>query len=120
MAEHRFVVALTFEKLHNRRARHLRAMVMWEEALRNLPAECPRVDFEEHKTRFRTLQAIARQYAESPHCFGIVKVWRPRVPRDVLPPAIVAARTIRPDGRIAAFEPASGAAECRQVRNRRT
>jgi hypothetical protein len=78
MEEHRFIVALTFEKLHNRRARHLRAMVMREEALRNLPAECPRVDFEEHKTRFRTLQAIARQYAASPHCFGIVKVWRPR------------------------------------------
>jgi hypothetical protein len=37
MEEHRFVIALTFERLHNRRARHLRAMVMWEEALRNLP-----------------------------------------------------------------------------------
>ena len=78
MEEHRFVVALTFEKLNNRRARHLRAMVMREETLRNLPADCPRVDFEEHKTRFRTLQAISRQYAASPHCFGIVKVWRPR------------------------------------------
>jgi hypothetical protein len=77
MEEHRFVVALTFEKLNNRRARHLRAMVMREETLRNLPADCPRVDFEEHKTRFRTLQAISRQYAASPHCFGIVKVWRP-------------------------------------------
>jgi hypothetical protein len=78
MEEHRFVVALTFEKLHNRRARHLRAMVIREEALRNLPADCPRVDFEEHKTRFCTLQAIARQYAASPNCFGIVKVWRPK------------------------------------------
>jgi hypothetical protein len=78
MEEHRFVVALTFEKLHNRRARHLRAMVIREETLRHLPADCPRVDFEEHKTRFRTLQAIAGQYAASPHCFGIVKVWRPR------------------------------------------
>ena len=78
MEEHRFVVALTFEKLHNRRARHLRAMVMLEETLRSLPKDCPRVDFEEHKTRYRTLQAIARQYAASPHCFGIVKVWRPK------------------------------------------
>ena len=60
MDEYRFVVALTYEKLHDRRARHLRAMVMWEPALLNLPEECPRVDFEEHKTRFRTLQAIAR------------------------------------------------------------
>jgi hypothetical protein len=78
MEEHRFVVALTFEKLHDRRARHLRAMVMWDQALLNLPAECPRVDFPEHRTRFRTLQAIARQYREHPERFGIVNVWRPK------------------------------------------
>jgi hypothetical protein len=76
MTEYRFVVALTFEKLHNRRARHLRAMVVWEDMLRKLPAECPRVDVEEHKTRYRTLQAIARQYALHPERFGIVNVWR--------------------------------------------
>jgi hypothetical protein len=79
MEGYRFVIALTFEQLHNRRARHLRAMVMWEEALRNLPRECPLVDVEEHRTRFRTLQAIARQYAARPDCFGIVQVWRPRM-----------------------------------------
>jgi hypothetical protein len=62
MDEYRFVIALTYERLSNRRARHLRGMVMWEEALLNLPVECPRVEKEEHKTRFRTLQAIARQY----------------------------------------------------------
>jgi hypothetical protein len=53
-------------------------MVMWEQALLNLPAECPRVDFEEHKTRFRTLQAIAGQYRQNPERFGVVKVWRPK------------------------------------------
>lgn len=78
MDEFRFVVALTYEKLHNRRARHLRAMVMWEEALLNLPAECPAVDFPEHRTRYRTLQEIARQYRRHPERFGIVKVWRPQ------------------------------------------
>jgi hypothetical protein len=78
MHEYRFVIALTFERLHNRRARHLRAMVMWEEALLNLPADCPRVDFEEHKTRFRTLQAIAKAYRAHPERFGIVKIWRPK------------------------------------------
>ena len=36
------------------------------------------VDFEEHKTRFRTLQAIARQYRTRPERFGIVRFWRPR------------------------------------------
>jgi hypothetical protein len=78
MQEYRFIIALTYEQLSNRRARHLRAMVMWEEALLTLPTECPRVEKEEHKTRFRTLQAIARIYRESPECFGVVKVWRPR------------------------------------------
>ena len=78
MEEHRFVIALTFEQLNNRRARHLRAMVIWEQALLNLPAEMPRVDFEEHKTRYRTLLAVAREYRAYPERFGIVKVWRPR------------------------------------------
>lgn len=78
MQEYRFIIALTYEQLSNRRARHLRAMVMWEDALLSLPAECPRVEKEEHKTRFRTLQAIARQYRKSPECFGVVKMWRPR------------------------------------------
>ena len=78
MNEHRFVIALTFEQLNSRRARHLRAMVMWEPALLNLPDEMPRVDFEEHKTRYRTLQAISRLYRKHPERFGIVKVWRPK------------------------------------------
>jgi hypothetical protein len=78
MDEYRFVIALTYERLTNRRARHLRAMVMWEEGLFNLPAECPRVEQAEHETRFRTLQAIARQYRAHPDRFGIVNVWRPR------------------------------------------
>jgi hypothetical protein len=88
MDEHRFVIALTFEKLHNRRARHLRAMVMWEEALRNLPDECPRVEIEDHRIRFKTLQAIARQYAASPECFGVVKIWRRREANAVSPTAV--------------------------------
>jgi hypothetical protein len=78
MDEFRFVIALTFEKLSNRRARHLRAMVMWEEALLSLPAECPAVDFPEHRTRYRTLQEIAGQYRRNPERFGIVKIWRPK------------------------------------------
>ncbi|MBN8919175.1 MAG: hypothetical protein J0H62_00365, partial [Rhizobiales bacterium] len=77
MQEFRFVIALTFERLHNRRARHLRAMVMWEETLLGLPAECPAVDAPEHRTRYRTLQEIGRQYREHPARFGVVKVWRP-------------------------------------------
>jgi hypothetical protein len=78
MDEFRFVIALTFEQLSTRRARHLRAMVMWEQALLDLPEQMPRVDFEEHKTRYRTLLSIARQYRANPERFGIVKVWRPK------------------------------------------
>lgn len=78
MSEYRFVIALTFEQLHSRRARHLRAMVIWEKALLELPEEMPRVDVEEHKTRYRTLLAISRQYRQHPEHFGIVKVWRPK------------------------------------------
>jgi hypothetical protein len=92
MQEYRFIIALTFEQLSNRRARHLRAMVMWEEALLNLPAECPRVEKEEHKTRFSTLQAIARLYRKSPECFGVVKVWRPREVAALAPGAAYEAR----------------------------
>ncbi len=85
MDEYRFVIALTFERLNNRRARHLRAMVMWEETLRNLPPKCPRVEFKEHETRYRTLQAIARQYALHPERFAIINIWRPRVAQPALP-----------------------------------
>ena len=78
MEEHRFVIALTFEQLNMRRARHLRAMVMLEQMVLNLPEQLPNVDFEEHKTRYRTLLAIKREYRAHPERFGIVKVWRPR------------------------------------------
>jgi hypothetical protein len=78
MEEYRFVIALTYEKLSNLRARHLRAMVMWERSLLNLPADSPRFERKEHQTRFRTLQAIARQYRANPERFGVVNIWRPK------------------------------------------
>jgi hypothetical protein len=78
MDEHRFVVALTFEQLDRRRARHLRALVIYEPMLLTLPETLPRVDYEEHKTRYRTLLSIAKQYRENPERFGVVKVWRPK------------------------------------------
>ena len=46
MNEYRFVIALTYEQLESRRARHLRAMVMWEQELLSLPDTMPRVSFE--------------------------------------------------------------------------
>ncbi len=76
--EHLFVVALTYEQLNNRRARHLRAMVIYEPMLRGLREDMPRVDHEEHKTRYRTLLSISRQYQKHPERFGIVRIWRDR------------------------------------------
>ena len=78
MEEYRFVIALTYEQLSDRRSRHLRAMVMWEQSLLNLPAEFPRFARKEHETRYRTLQAIARQYRANPDRFGVVHIWRPK------------------------------------------
>ena len=76
--EFHFVVALTYEPLSNRRARHLRAMVVYAPMLVALPEEMPEVDHEEHKTRYRTLLAISREYRKSPERFGIVRIWRDR------------------------------------------
>ena len=64
---------------------------MWEPALLGLPDACPQVDFEEHRTRFKTLQAIARQYRENPERFGIVNVWRPKDMAVLAPWALPAA-----------------------------
>jgi len=65
MDEHRFVIALTFEQLDSRRARHLRAMVILERCCSRCRKSCRR-DYEEHKTRYRTLLAIAREYGRIP------------------------------------------------------
>ncbi|MPZ38684.1 MAG: hypothetical protein GEU95_11565 [Rhizobiales bacterium] len=93
MDEYRFVIALTYEQLSNLRARHLRAMVMWEESLLNLPAESPRFERKEHETRFRTLQAIARQYRAHPERFGVVNIWRPKGLYSIAP--VAGGETIR-------------------------
>jgi len=76
--EFRFVIALTYEQLSNRRARHLRAMVMYEPMLRALSGDMPEVDQDDHKTRYRTLLAISREYKKHPERFGIVRIWRDR------------------------------------------
>jgi hypothetical protein len=86
MDEYRFVIALTNEKLNDRRSRHLRAMVMAEDALVNLPEEYPQVETEEHKNRYRTLLAIASQYREHPEWFGIVRIWRRKSDRPARTP----------------------------------
>ena len=94
MEEHRFVIALTFEKLHNRRARHLRAMVMLEETLRGLPrtarGSTGAQDPLSHAAGDRP--PICRK----PNCFGIVKIWRPKL-SVVTMPAIDKAMRFEPD-----------------------
>jgi hypothetical protein len=81
---HRYVVALTFERLRDRRAQHFRVMVINERELLDFPQDGVSVMRPEHETRLRTLRAIARQYKEEharnpdhPERFGILVVWRP-------------------------------------------
>lgn len=93
MDEYRFVIALTYEQLSDRRARHLRAMVMWEQTLLNLPAERPHFARKEHETRYRTLQEIARQYRAHPERFGVVHIWRPKDLYSIAP--VAGGETIR-------------------------
>lgn len=83
MIPHRYVVALTYEKLCDLRAQHFRVMLVREEELLNFP-EMVRFNRPEHATRFETLRAVALQYKEDyalnpiqPERFGILLVWRP-------------------------------------------
>jgi hypothetical protein len=86
MVAHRYVVALTYEKLCDLRSQHFRVMVVREAELLDFP-EKVRVTRPELTTRFETLKAIARQYREDyavnpeqPERFGILLVWRPPAP----------------------------------------
>jgi hypothetical protein len=71
------VLALTYEKNIPGRDQHFRCMMVWEEALKALPADCPPVDHATYRTRHRTLCLIAAHYARAPDHFGIVKLWLP-------------------------------------------
>jgi hypothetical protein len=75
VVEYKFVVALTFEKLRSKRARHFRAMVILEKELLNLPDTYPDVWREEHKTRFDTLKKLSIIYKEHPERFGYLYIW---------------------------------------------
>lgn len=77
MFEHRFVVALTYEKLSDMRLQHFRAMVVLEQELVNWPDDDPAFDKPEHATRMKTLRKISQLYKENPADFGIVNMWRP-------------------------------------------
>lgn len=77
MVVHRFVIALTYEKLCDLRSQHFRVMVVREEELLNFP-DTVKFTRPEHETRFETLKAIAQQYKEHPERFGILHVWRPK------------------------------------------
>ena len=86
MDEHRFVIALTFEQLNTRRARHLRAMVMLGAGAAQSSRRRCRTSIS-RSTRRATARwsAIAREYRAHPERFGIVKVWRPRRTQGPIP-----------------------------------
>jgi hypothetical protein len=77
MREHRFVVALTFEKLLGTRSQHFRALMMSEAEVAKFPDHLDTSRWApELVARFETLRSVARMYREHPARFGIVKVWR--------------------------------------------
>jgi hypothetical protein len=81
VTEHRFVVALTFEKLCNVRSQHFRAMVVYEPELRAFPDigdMRPETRVGAQQTRFISLSEVARQYRMHPERFGVIRMWRTR------------------------------------------
>jgi len=73
----RFVVSATYERGIPERDQHHRCMLTLEEALLNLPAECPQIFHPQHRHRFETVQKLARLYRNAPWKFGILEL---RVP----------------------------------------
>ena len=52
-------------------------MLTLEEALLDLPAECPHVLHPQHAVRFQTIRRLAELYRQAPWKFGILEL---RVP----------------------------------------
>ncbi|HEX3654348.1 MAG TPA: hypothetical protein VHV55_01005 [Pirellulales bacterium] len=65
----RYVLALTYECAGAMRTRKVRAMMIKQSTLLNLPQEMPLLEHERHQTRFQTLQVIAAEYARQPGRF---------------------------------------------------
>lgn len=65
----RYVLCLTNEVDGNIRTRKIRAMLIRRELLDKLPEEMPRLESQNHKTRWATLQAMARKRQSHPYMF---------------------------------------------------
>lgn len=70
----KYVICLTFECDGEVRTRKIRAMVLREELLENLPAESPGFEKPHHKIRFKTLQTMAALRKTRPELFISVDV----------------------------------------------
>jgi len=73
-----FLVCLTNEAEGDVRTRKMRAMVVRKDLLLKLPSEMPKLESPNHKTRWGTLQAMAKAYAETPYQFCEVDIIIPR------------------------------------------
>lgn len=69
-----YVICLTSEADANIRMRKIRALIIRKSLLEALPEKCPKVDREQHQTRWRTLQKLAAAYEKSPHRFLTVEL----------------------------------------------
>lgn len=68
----RIVVCPTYEVGIPEHDQHNRVMLTWEDALLNLPEECPATTDPHMRLRYRTLQVLARQYRRHPWKFDIL------------------------------------------------
>lgn len=70
----RYLITLTNECDGAIRTRKVRAMVVQKELLENLPEEMPRLESPNHKTRWKTMQQLAKSWKQEPHRFVNVEI----------------------------------------------
>lgn len=70
----KFLVCLTSEADGNVRMRKIRAMVIAEGLLQNLPDEPPQFSSPHHSTRWKTLKSLANAYGQTPDQFILVEL----------------------------------------------
>ena len=65
----RYVICLTNEKSGEMKTRKLRAMLIQQKLLTQLPTEPPKLESPHHATRWQTLNQLAAEYHKNPHRF---------------------------------------------------
>jgi hypothetical protein len=73
-----YLIALTSERAGEVRTQKIRAMVIHQTLLENLPEEEPEYESQNHATRWKTLQSLAKLYKTQPWKFQEVEICLPK------------------------------------------